>query len=69
MLFTCHPILNLPRTVRPGKCKGTGTGKDMDRASEMSLVRMLTQLASSPDTWAPLTHGQTVSEDQQLAWS
>lgn len=38
MLITRHPILNLPRTVRPGKCQGRR--KDTDRASEMSLVRM-----------------------------
>lgn len=71
MRTTWHPILNLPRTVRPDKCKGTGTGTgtDVDGASEMSPVRMcswhswpLIKIRGPHYTWA-------VSEDQQLAWS
>lgn len=55
--------------VRPGEYKGTGKGKDVDRASDVSLVghRQLTQLAVSEHTAALFSMGPHLYTGKQLA--
>lgn len=61
--------LDLFRTVRPGEYKGTGKGKDVDRASDLRLVghRQLTQLAMLESTAALFSTGPHSHTGKQLA--
>lgn len=69
ILITHHPGLDLFRTVRPGEYKETGKRKDVDRASDMSLVghRQLTQLAVLERTAALFSMGPHLHTGKQLA--